>query len=254
MKTTVFNFNRVGLLFRRYFTEHFRIELIYWSIMVIVFMFMRNVTPLMLLLILIAGAFYAGRFSGEIHSRSNGIAYFMIPATQLEKLIVGIIMTSVFYFSMMIIVYIIGNLLGTFLNNILANMNFLFFFHHSPLQWKLFNIDFLMDKFYNKPGYYSVLLFMFFLCNQSLYFLGGIYFTRFQTLITYLVNQVIGSFLLVLFVIEMLLVYGNVHMFTGVNLPYSFGKMIGDILHVSLYLLPLFFWVVSYFRLTEKQV
>jgi len=255
MKTNIFNLKRVGLLFQRYFTERFNTELIYWGIMIIVFMFIRNIVPAITGLILIAGVFYAARFFREIHSRNNGVAYFMIPATQLEKLTVGIIMTSFYYFAMMVIMYVIGNLLGTFLNNIIASINFLGFdlniFHHSPLNWYLFyNITYPPTV---KIGNTSPIpLFLFFSFGQSVYLLGSIYFKSNQFLKTFLTVIVIPFFLLILSVIEILLIIGNDELIK--NPSHDFGMMVSNILHYSIYMLIPFFWVVSYFRLTEKQV
>jgi hypothetical protein len=262
MKTNIFNFSRLGLLFRRYFAERSRTELIYWIIMVIAFMFIRNVLSLMIMLIIIAGVFYAARFFREIHSSSNGVAYFMIPATQLEKLTVGIVMTSFYYFAMMMIAYVIGNSLGYFFNNMLASMNIdtlLGFspFHHSHLQWKLFDIT--IEPWMDVSGHKSLLclhIFEMFLIEQSIYLLGSIYFKRNQFLSTFLATNIIQILLLILFVIELWLVFGT----TSINMDgqgfyfYDFGKTLGTILRYVVWALPPFFWVVSYFRLTEKQI
>ena len=67
MKSNLFHLKRVGLLFQRYMIERFRAELIYWGIMAIVFMLIRNHVSTMTSLILIAGIFYAARFFKEIH-------------------------------------------------------------------------------------------------------------------------------------------------------------------------------------------
>ena len=137
MKTNIFNFRRMGLLFQRYFVERFRSEVIYWGIMAIVFIFIRNNIQTMSTLMIIAGAFFAARFFHKIHHPSDSIAYFMIPATQLEKISVAVVMTSFYYFAMMMISYILGNLTGTFLNNMLASLDFFpnAMFQHSSLQW-----------------------------------------------------------------------------------------------------------------------
>jgi len=266
MKTNIFDFKRVGLLFQRYFTERSHTELIYWSIMAIVFMFIRNVTPLMVILIIVAGAFYAGRFFREIHSRSNGVAYFMIPATQLEKLIVSIVMTSFYYFAMMMLAYVIGNLLGTFLNNILASVNFigLNIFHHIPLQWKLFETTVThTNVIFNSsgvPSYEESYNSLFntvaaFLLVQSVYLFGSIYFKSNQTLKTFLAVNVIQILLVIVLVIEIRLIIGgyNINM-ASMQSAHDFGEMVGNIVRPVFYLLPPFFWVVSYFRLTEKQI
>ena len=261
MKTTVFDFNRVGLLFQRYFTERFHTELIYWSIMVIAFMFIRNSVPAIIGLIFIAGVFYAARFFREIHSPSNGIAYYMIPATQLEKLTVAVVITSFYYFAMMIIAYVTGNLLGTFLNNMLANINFLpggfNFFHHSPVQWKLFTtVTYNIFGSAQPEVSYNYLnrIFKMILLSQSIYLLGSIYFKNNQFLKTFLATNIIQLLLLILIIIEVRLIFGTAVVSTNIGSSYNFGMIAGKVLRIVIYVLIPFFWVVSYFRLTEKQV
>jgi hypothetical protein len=237
--------------------ERFHTELIYWGIMVVVFMFFRNVVPVITLLILIAGVFYAARFFKKIHYPSSGIAYFMIPATQLEKLVVGIVITSFYYFVMMMVVYVIGNLFGTFLNNILASINvFGFnFFSHSHLQWKLFeNIDFLDPHDTMKFIRYPVLYFTIFLYTQSLYLLGSIYFKSNQFIKTFLSVKIIGLLLLILYVIELRLIFGDINTFANIKFPANWDAILYYVMQTTLALSSLFFWIVSYFRLTEKQI
>jgi hypothetical protein len=257
MKTNLFDFRRVGLLFQRYFIERFRSELIYWGIMALVFMFFRNNVPAMSALIVVAGAFYASRFFREIHHSSNGIAYFMIPATQLEKLTVAIVMTSLYYFAMMMIAYVTGNLLGTFLNNMLASIDFFpsALFHYSPLDWKLFEaVDskFSMKTLGMDTSHIITSLFMSFLFIQFLFLLGGIYFKKnqaFKTFSSVIVIQILLAFLVF---VEVKLIWGVNHIpDTAINVDFTSAPCVGTILYI---LLTLFFWVVSYFRLTEKQV
>ena len=262
MKTNLFNFKRVGLLFQRYFIERFRSELIYWGIMTIVFMFLRNNIPAMFGLIIVAGIFYAARFFKEIHHSGNGVAYFMIPATQLEKLTVAIVMTTFYYFAMMMIVYVIGNLAGTFLSNALACITFIqndlnMFHHPPPLQWKLFeeiNPSFFVMHNSTENIRHSVSFFIIFLMSQSLFLLGGIYFKKNQTFKTFSVIFIIQLLLGILVFIEAKLILGD----SIRNIPDTAIKWnlnsVGTIVQIFYVLLSLFFWVVSYFRLTEKQV
>ena len=274
MKTNVFNFRRIGLLFQRYFIERFRSEVIYWGIMALVFMFFRNNDAAMFGLILIAGIFYAARFFKEIHHSGNGIAYFMIPASQLEKLTVAIIMTTFYYYAMMIIVYVIGNLLGTFLNTMLGSMLWpddsnLSFFHvfESSLQWKLFEEPGLFPKamfeiiksdienIRNVSWFFPV-----FLVSQSLFLLGGIYFKRSQVFKTLFAIFLLFIFLLIVSSIEARLIIGNYKIVIDTANADQFKdweiwlKFLAIPAKIFYYLLPLYFWVVSYFRLTEKQV
>jgi hypothetical protein len=256
MKTNVFDLRRIGLLFQRYFIERSRSELIYWGIMAIVFMFLRNNIPPMFMLIFIAGIFYAARFFKEIHHSGNGVAYFMIPATQLEKLTVGIVMTSFFYFAMMMITYIIGNLAGTFLNNMLASIDFFptALFGHSSVQWVLF--EELIPKFPEGfPGgniHGSVWLFITLLFHQSIFLLGGIYFKKNQAFKTFASMIIINILLAILISIEVKLILDV----TALNTKdfENWGSLFAHVAKIFYAVLPLFFWVVSYFRLTEKQV
>jgi len=259
MKTNLFNFKRVGLLFQRYFIERFRTELIYWGIMAIVFMFFRNNIPAMFGLIIVAGVFYTSRFFKEIHHSANGVAYFMIPATQLEKLTVAIVMTTLYYYAMMMMVYVAGNLAGTFLNNLLADMNFLpnALFNHSPLQWKL--LEETGDpgnpvKYFGVENMrYIISIFRSVLIFQPLFLLGGIYFKKNQTFKTFSSVFAIQLLLVILFYIEAKLILGG-HI-PDIAIKWNLNiVVVGTIVKIFYVLLSLFFWVVSYFRLTEKQV
>jgi len=263
MKTNIFDFKRVGLLFQRYFAERSHTELIYWSIMAIVFMFFRSNPMANLFMIVIAGMIYAARFFKEIHSRSNGVAYFMIPATQLEKLFVGIVMTTVYYFGMMMIAYVTGNLLGTFINNMLANVNLLGLniFQYSPLQWKLFMsfsfnyVNGELIQTYDLGNSYIIALIKSFLFNQSIFLLGSIYFKNNHVGKTMGAVFIIQVLLLILLTIEVRLITGGYSInMTSMQYAQDFGMKVKNILLPVLYLTPPFLWVVSYFRLTEKQV
>jgi len=252
MKTNILDFNRLGLLFKRYFAERSRTELIYWGIMMIIFMFIRNNTASMIPLILICGVVYASRFLKEIHPSGKGVAYFLIPASQLEKITVSVVMTSFYFFGMMMITYAMGNILGTFVNNMLANINLneiigLKIFNNSPLQWKLFNIS---------AGSTNSFLSIFgiFLIGQSIYMLGSIYFKNNPFLLTLLVFIAFLFFISIVLLIELKIFYGVSNIQLSEMNNYERGKIIGSVLECIVWLIPPFLWVVSYFRLTEKQV
>jgi len=258
MKTDILNFNRLGLLFQRFFGERSRYELIQWLTMTIVFMFMRNNVIGMTIAILVSGVVYASNFYKEIHSSGNGVAYFMIPASQLEKTILGVVITSFYYFAMIIVAYVIGNLLGTLLFDMLSSLNGIIginLFHYSSLQWNLFDIS--SAPRINTIGHDSLFilhLFEIFLIGQSVYLLGSIYFKRNHFFATLLSKIIVGLILLIVFAIELRLIFGNFSMIPNHNISYDFGNTFGSILRNIIWLVPPFFWVVSYFRLTEKQV
>ena len=255
MKTNQLNIKRLELLFRRFFSERFRNELIQWVTMTIVFMFLRNNGVGMIIAILVSGVVYASNFYKGIHAPGNGIAYFMIPASQLEKTIVGVVMTSFYYFVMILIAYAIGNLLGTLLFNLIASLNGIIgidLFHHSALQWTLFGV--FMQPYMSGHAYALSHLFKAFLIGQSIYLLGSIYFKRNHFFATFLAIIVTGLILLIVFATELRLIFGNFTFLPNQSLSIDFGRTVGSILGNIIWLLPPFFWVVSYYRLTEKQV
>ncbi|MDR3217981.1 MAG: hypothetical protein LBU22_03230 [Dysgonamonadaceae bacterium] len=260
---TYFDFNRTGLLIQRYFLERFRSELIYWSIMAIVFMFIRNNIAVIGGLIFIAGIFYAARFFREIHSRTNGINYFMIPATQVEKLTVSLLFTIVYFYGMMILAYIVGNLLGTLFTNLLANISFFSFdlrlFHSVDLKWTLFESKqysniFTGDLKYQAP--YIALFMKYLLLTQSIFTLGGIYFKNNQAFKTILSVIVLLFAFSIISVVELKIFAGTTSV--NANSAESVITMHG-VFHTIMsaifaYLVPVYLWIISYFRLTEKEV
>jgi hypothetical protein len=225
--------------------------------MAIVFVFLRNNIQAINSLIIVAGAIFAARFFKEIHHSGNGVAYFMIPATQLEKLTVAILMTSFYYFAMMMITYIIGNLTGTLLNNMLASMDFfpVTIFHHSSLQWKYFegiNLDLFTLQNANVNIQYTGSFFVGFMLSQSLFLLGSIYFRKNHAFKTFLTIIGIQLLLVILISVELKLILGVTNI-DGNDVEHL-GKALFYPVKIFISLLPLFFWLVSYFRLTEKQV
>jgi hypothetical protein len=253
-------------LIQRYFYEKFRLELIYWSLMAVVCMFLRNQLGGFSGLLIVAGALFAARFSREIHKPNSGIHYFMLPATQVEKIIVTFLLTTVYYFGMMVVAYIVGNLVGTWLWNLIGGL-FLQIFHSDAqpfrefsLQWLLFKPIEGLDQMGGFTKTYLPLwsLFKAFLPMQALFTLGGIYFKRNQAFKTWLVF-IASCFLLLLLVgVEFrLLVWDEIafNRFSGqMEDAHGFFTPFIHTVRVFFYLLIPYLWTVSYFRLTEKEV
>jgi hypothetical protein len=263
MKSSKFNFERFGLLFRRYFSERLRSEMIYWGIMLFVFLFIHHNLFAIGSLLFVSGAFYAARFLREIHSPANGIAYFMLPATQLEKIAFAIVITTFYYLALMAGCYVIGNPLGTFLNNMLAGLplvrsgfmelNDLLY----PISYKWVLLD-VFDSSHSHSHSYFRIFTKVFVALQSLYLLGGIYFKSNQVFKTFFVKNLLGVFLSVLIVLETRFLIGSEKipaiLIQNPKFALIFGDAVYGVVDWGLCLLPLFFWVVAYFRLTEKEV
>jgi hypothetical protein len=250
---TTFSFNRLGLLIKRYFVENRQRELSFWGIVIVVFMLMhQNVS--VEIFFYIAGFIFAARMFKIFAYTPGGMHYLLIPATHLEKLVTTIFLSTFYYLIMLLITYSIGTLLGTELGNAI-------FGTQHDLSLSLFQMD-SVNSTMNYSGIRQVNFLDFllgFALTQSIFLLGSVYFKRnavgktFLTLISF--AFVIGLIELVIFKVS----FGSYHL-NGQSLDVNFTS--GDdvfagfklILKTIKYLLIPFFWIVTYFRLTEKQV
>jgi glycerol uptake facilitator-like aquaporin len=155
---------------------------------------------------------------------------------------------------MLIVTYVIGTILGTALGNSIFDT-------HNAFSLDLFNMDLvsksLGDHIVKHIGFIEFILG--FALIQSIFLLGSVYFKRnaigktFLTIIS--LGIIIGLIELIIFKVSF-----GAYNFTGqsYNLYITMGDDLFPGFEVAIktlkYLLIPFFWVVSYFRLTEKQV
>jgi hypothetical protein len=250
---TTFSLNRLGLLLKRYFTENRQHELSFWGIAIVVFMIMHQPASVEIFFY-ISGFIFAARTFRIFSYTPGGMHYLLIPATHLEKLVSAILLSTFYYFIMLLVTYIIGTILGTALGNSIFDT-------HNAISLGLFNMDSVSKSWgnivVNHIGFIEFMLS--FALMQSVFLLGSVYFKRnaigktFLTLIS--LAFLIGIIELVIFKIS----FGSYHL-NGQSLDFSIipgNDVLGYfklILKTLKYLLIPFFWVVSYYRLTEKQV
>ena len=250
---TTFNFNRIGLLIKRFFMENKQKEITFWGITTVIFMIMREPTSVEMFLY-ISGFIFAARMFKEFGYTPGGMHYLLIPTTQLEKLMTSILLSTVYYFIMFLITYTIGTLLGTLIGNLILSTQ-------QPVGLDLFQIDSISKVWENNivhhNGFWNI--FLVFALIQSVFILGSLYFKRNALTRTFLSLIII---MIVLGLIEVFLVritFGT-YQLSGQSFKFTFGcgenlfsgfEIAGNIFK---YLLIPFLWVVSYFRLTEKQV
>src|ERR1035437_198639 len=110
MNTTL-DINRLGLLLKRYFIENKQRELTFWGISTVVFMIMHR-TGSVEMFMYIAGFIFAARTFKIFNYTPSGMHYLLIPATHAEKLIINIILSTLYFFIMFVITYIIGTTIG----------------------------------------------------------------------------------------------------------------------------------------------
>jgi hypothetical protein len=258
---TILDMNRLGLLFKRYFTENKQRELTFWGITTVVFTLMhlagsREKAISVEMFLYISGFIFAARTFKAFNFTPSGMHYLLIPATHFEKLTMSIILSTFYYFAMILVTYIIGTVLGTSLGN-------LFFEMHNPIQFALFQPaipDFVVNghSVYNS-GPSLLNIFTAFAGVQAVFMLGSIYFK----------GNAVGKTMLA--IIALVMIMGLIELFL---LKVTFGTyhLNGRMLNISItpehnmfagletvgrifkYALIPFFWVVTYFRLTEKEV
>jgi len=256
---TTFSFNRLGLLIKRYFVENRQRELSFWGIAIVVFMIMHQPTSVEIFFY-ISGFIFAARMFRIFSYTPGGMHYLLIPATHLEKLVTNILLSTFYYFIMLIIAYSIGTILGTTLGNTIFGTN-------NPISLDLLQIDSISEVWGNNVklmgnnadihnGILSI--FFNFTLIQSIFLLGSAYFKRNaigKTFLTIITLSIVTGLIEVLF---FKLTFGSFSL-TRQNMNMSIS---GDQLFtgyeqaitiVKYSLIP-FFWLVTYFRLTEKQV
>jgi len=259
MNTTL-NINRLGLLLKRYFTENKQRELTFWGIVTVVFTLMhlagsREKSISVEMFLYVSGFIFAARTFKIFNFTPSGMHYLLIPATHLEKVTSAILLSTFYYFAMILATYIVGTTLGTTIGNI-------FFETNNPIQFELFQT--VHENFYHgfrynttTPGIFNT--FITFAGIQSVFMLGSIYFK----------GNAIGKTILAIFgislvlgLIELLLLkvtFGTYHLegqMMRLTIPagqdlFPGLEIVGTIFKYAL--IP-FFWVVTYFRLTEKEV
>ena len=252
---TTFSFNRLFLMLKRYFIENKNKEIMYWGILILVFTLIHKADTAKSILYIMGFIFAAKQFKIFAYT-PGGMHYLLIPATHLEKLISNIVLTTVYFFTMMMIVYSIGNIAGTSLYNLI-------FSHSDPVTWEFFNAT-NTHSFANSidliQGNAFLSMIVTFLTIQSIFMLGSVYFKRGALGRTWLT---LFAFTILIGIIEVFILnvlFGGMSTLRNMNSISIMSDssttitMIENGFKIFSYLLIPYLWLVTYFRLTEKQV
>ena len=205
------------------------------------------------------GAFYSSQFFKDMHSRTKGVNYLLVPASALEKLLCALFYGLVLFFVVFTLLFYIVDVLAVAAGNILhpyyggsgAGVN-------KATVANVFDLDTEQNV-----GYYFIL---FFVAVQASALLGSAYFSNYHFIKTAIVFCLLALFIFVLesAVLNHLLPRGgfnqNMHtyrFFTDDNKSWqiTLASWIGDSFSVLFkYAFPPLFWVVTYYRLKEKEV
>lgn len=249
---TTFSINRLGLLIKRYFVENKQRELTFWGITTIVFLIMHQ-TSQEVIYFYISGFIFASRMFKIFGYTPGGMHYLLIPATHLEKMVTAIILSTFYFFVMFLITYTAGTTLGITLSNAI-------FETHNPIALDLFQIGSIPNAFGNTfiqhNGFWNI--FLGFAIIQSIFMLGSVYFKRNAIGKTFMALTCLGIILGILEFFMLKSTFGTMHTMQSININIGSGENIfpgfeiaGQIIK---YLTIPFLWLVTYYRLTEKQV
>lgn len=257
MKTSIFNIKRFGLLLRNDLFRNYRtlligagsVAAIYLIIILVPMIFSRDCvgydfhqgffpTALFIFGFLLSAASFA-----DIHHTQKNTAFFMLPASRLEKLTSRLLLTGILFVVISVIFYYLLNLLSIVLATIFGCGPFPVF--------HLFNREML-----------TVLLV--YLITQSVFLFGSIYFKSHALMKTglslFALANVIGLFSLLVVRIVFYDFFNHMHAADNfMATDFLYLKDIGETLltilkYLFYFVLAPYFWVLSYIRLGEKEV
>lgn len=251
---TTFNIKRLGLLFQRYFVENRQREITFWGISIFVFMLVRENSAIEMFLI-ISGLIYAANKFKIFAYTPGGMHYLLIPATHAEKLVTSILLSTVYYFCMFLLTYTIGTWFGIQLGNLLFGLE-------TPITFSFFEMENISAEWKGQMVNHIGLLEVFFnfTITQSIFLLGSLFFKRNVATKTFLSMMAISMILVIIQIVLLRINFGtwetSVNLRNTIFLPNSMGMFQNYewILTTLKYLTIPFLWLVSYFRLTEKEV
>lgn len=205
------------------------------------------------------GTFYASQYFRDLGSRAKGINFLLVPASAFEKILCSILFTVVIFFSVFIAVfYLVDALMVTISSQFLMS-------HDPTRQEGVVNV--FRAAILPFDGMTTVNVMLIFIAIQSIFLLGSVYFAKYS-----FIKTVIGGFV-VFFVIFCLIYLLYEHLmprggyvdgfFTSYRVTVNGNDdhlvkvpdWIDDVIYFLLmYAIAPFLWVVSYYRLKEKQV
>jgi hypothetical protein len=209
----------------------------------------------------ITGCLFASLLFNELSDGPKGISYLLLPASLLEKLLTAILFGVVLYFACYTaLFYLIDFIMVKLSNGVVSTM-------YEQEHLGRFTPQEVANVFVS-PGegdnFYVYFLIIYF-AVQSIFMLGSVYFAKYSYIKTLVAGLVV--FLVLVFfqhkIINSFMPHGGFFKpFTlyrifdekgelGVSLPEWFSSILIFLMKFSL---PPLLWIVSYFRLKEKEV
>lgn len=233
------SFNRVSLLLQRYFHENWKMDLIMAAIVFAVdtlSSLQQGSSSMSIFMIIVLLAIYSGRMFAILGRPHGAINYLMLPASSLEKIFTGIVLSSLYF----PIVLFAASLLG-----IMASI---------PVCAIIYNSGLVMKSITLFPGVeftakIIIGMALFILMTNSTMMFGSVYFKRKAAIKTMLCILAFYFVLVALSIILILIIYKGNFMPTGIDAP-DYAYIIG---YVAMAIIMVFFWFMAYLRLNETE-
>lgn len=204
------------------------------------------------------GVFYASQFFRDLGSRSKGINYLLTPASTLEKLVCSLLYTVFCFFILFTAAFYLVDVIMVALSHTMDTSRE--YGNNVPYKAQVLN---LFDFKRQSPPIYE--LFLLFFGVQSAFLLGSVYFSQYS-----FIKTAIAVFLLFLFIVffedKIMHIFFPGSFYRGlssyriyvdgdndkiVSLPAWINTVVMGLLHYSI---PPLLWLVTYFRLKEKEL
>jgi hypothetical protein len=205
------------------------------------------------------GTFYASQYFSDLGSRAKGINFLLVPASAFEKLLCSLLYTTLLFFVVFTATYYLADILMVGIAKTISGTV------QTDEKIAVANVFDITIIPLNKDTTLNFLLFFF--SVQSAFLLGSVYFEKYSFIKT-IISGFIAGFILFCFVFffyEQLLPPGDHH--RGFLTSYrvrvdgaddrliQIPNWIGQIFRfLIMYGIAPFLWVVTYYRLKEKQV
>lgn len=265
--SSTFSFQRLGKLIVKQFYENARFylfcSLAIFGLLALVFAFWLGVTGpnydeqgtyvILVFGLYISGAVFAGLSFNMLGNKDKGIYWLSVPATHLEKLIATIFYSTIaFTIVYCVCFYIVKSIAVAFLLNYIQ--------HHPGTSYNN------MTDF--KSGFGAVIQnFVYgYFAVQSFYLLGSVYFSRYSLVLTTVVfaSLIFTFFYYMSNIHDYMFVHGGWDGFSvrqsdpsirGGYMLYSVSPVLSNIIeYATKFAWAPLFWIVTWFRLKEKQL
>jgi hypothetical protein len=207
----------------------------------------------------VVGSFYANQYFRDLGSRAKGINFLLVPASAFEKILCSLLFTVILFFIVFTTAFYLVDIIMV---SIAKNFQTI----DVPDKDKGI-VNVFESARLPLDGKSTLNILLVFFSIQSVFLLGSVYFEKYSFIKTIICGFVVFFivFFFVYFLYDMMPEGGYVNHFLTSYHVNNKGKgddylvripvWIGQILYYMLmYGVAPFFWIVTYFRLKEKQV